>query len=128
MPVPPALSGIAERFARFRREHPQRTRVPTDLREAILAALRKGVTAGQLQRACGVSRSQIAAWQQAMPRSASAKRRRTAAENVRVFSVVDEVPVPPHGTAALAGHELVLQLGPWSVSVGLASSTRAGRG
>jgi hypothetical protein len=47
------LSDLEGRFARFRAEHPRGTRVPIDLRAAALAALREGVSAADLYRACG---------------------------------------------------------------------------
>jgi hypothetical protein len=122
-----ALSEVAERFARFREEHPKGTRVPGDLRAAALAALREGATPGELHRACGVSWSQTVAWNTER-RTAPAKRGRTAAEDVRVFSVVDEQPARQLEPTVSVGHELELRLGPWSVSVRLAEPTPAGRG
>ena len=127
IPRPSALAEITERFARFRQEHPKGTRVPGDLRAAALAALREGATTGELHRACGVTWSQIVAWR-AVHGTPPAKRRRTAAEDVRVFSVVDEQPVRQLEPTFSAGQELVLRLGPWSVSVRLAEPAPAGRG
>ena len=123
---PSALADLADRFARFRREHPRGTKVPEELRAAALAALRKGVAPGELYRACGLSWSQVVAWK-ANGRVASAKPRRAVVPDVRVFSVVDEQPVD-RPVAVSAGHELELRLGSWSVRVRLADPEPSGRG
>lgn len=128
-PIPRSsgLAELAERFARFREEHPKGTRVPADLRAAALAAVRGGATGGELHRACGVAWSQIVAWK-VVRRTAPAKRRLTAAEDVRVFSVVDELPVRQLEPTTSAGPELELRLGLWSISVRLVDPRPAGRG
>ena len=80
-------------------------------------------------RTCGVSFRQVMAWKAAR-RSAPAKAHAHQAK-VRVFSVVDEEPVPrvePEPTGWAAEPELELRVGPWSVSVRLASPWPAGRG
>jgi hypothetical protein len=114
-----ALTELAARFARFRREHPRGARVPEELRAAALASLREGVAPGALYRACGVSWGQVAAWKGRAP-SANAE-----ATDVRVFSVVDES-IRRAEPAISAGHELELRLGPWSVSVRLADLAHGG--
>ena len=133
-----ALADLAGRFARFRQEHPPRTRIPADLRAAALAALEKGAAAGDLYRMCGVSWSQVIAWraagggrapESAKPRGAEGTGAGTGT-GVRVFSVVDEKPVHRpeprlRSLAGAAGPELELRLGPWSVIVRLEDGPRA---
>lgn len=124
-----ALAELADRFERFRREHPRGTRVPGDLRAAALAALEKGVAARELYRACGVSFGQVAAWQTrgGAGGAVSTELRGAEVTDVRVFSVVDEPPVKRAG-AVIGEQELELRFGSWSVSVRLAGPGSAERG
>jgi hypothetical protein len=111
---PSGLAELGVRFARFRREHPGGARIPDDLREAALSLLRE-VAPADLYRTCGISFGQVMAWKVAKARGAESP-------DARVFSVVDEKPVPrlePKDTEPA----LELRLGPWSVSV-----RQAGRG
>jgi hypothetical protein len=119
-----ALVRLGERFARFRRERPRGMRYPDDLKEAALALLRE-VEPGAVYRTCGDSFRQVMAWKAAR-RGASEKAHGAEQAQVRVFSVVDEPafrlePVP---SGWATEPELELRLGPWSVSVPLASCTR----
>jgi hypothetical protein len=107
------LVELGKRFARFRKEHPRGARIPDDLRAAALDRLRE-VAPADLYRACGLSFGQVMAWKEA---------RSPEPRDVRVFSVVDEEPVPrlaPRATASAAAPALELRVGPWSVSVRLA--------
>jgi hypothetical protein len=114
------LADVEARFARFRAENARGTRVPSELREAALAALRAGVVAGALYRTCGISWSQLETWKAAQPSSLRGRRRtRGAAGEVRVFSVVDEKPTKGAGASGQAEQDLELQLGRWSVRVRL---------
>lgn len=124
---PTMLAELADRFARFRREHARGTRVPGELRAAALAALEKGVAAGDLYRACGVSWGQVAAWK-AGAHAGPAKRDGAETADVRVFSVVDDQPEDLPAATAAGAHDLVLRFGPWSVSVRLAAPGRTERG
>lgn len=117
------LVELGKRFARFRQEHPQGTRIPDDLRAAALGLLRE-VAPAEVYRTCGITFGQVMAWKEA-------EARRPTAPDVRVFSVVDEAAprlAPQATTAAVAAAApaLELRLGPWSVSVQLAGP--AGRG
>lgn len=122
-PKPPRdpLADLSARFARFRREHSRGARVPGDLREAVLAALRYGVAAGEIYRACGITWGQVVAW-----KAASAAPPRMAAEPeipaVRVFEVIDE----PRHEATSAGYDLEVRVGPWSLKVRLADDGLVG--
>ena len=117
---------LTTRFATFRRDNPRNTRIPDDLRAAVVVAIRRGVTATRLRRACGLSTSQLAQWR------ASARgplRSTPGSQHARVFSVVGEAPPrPPQPTAPPPAHDLELRLGPWSVSVRLAAQTDTRRG
>lgn len=117
---------LTRRFATFRRNNPRHTRIPGDLRAAVVVAMRRGVTATRLRRACGLSTSQLARWRA----SARAPSRSTvSSQHARVFSVVGEAPPrPPEPTAPSPAHDLELRLGPWSVSVRLAAQTVARQG
>jgi hypothetical protein len=117
---------LRERFAVFHRENPRNTRIPDDLRAAVIAAMRRGVTTSRLRRACGLSTSQLARWLASARDPAPST---LSAQHARVFSVVGETPPhSPNPTAPLPAHELEMRLGPWSVSVRLATQPEARRG
>lgn len=116
-----ALVKLGKRFARFRREHARGTRIPDDLRAAVLALWRE-VAPADVYRTCGISSGQVIAWKEA-------KARRTESQDARVFSVVDEAPVGrPEPSLPAAEPALELRLGPFSVSVRLVGPATAGRG
>jgi hypothetical protein len=123
-------SGLAElegRFARFRREQPRGARVPEELRAAVVAALGQGVAPSELQRACGVTWTQVMTWQARHPGDRGTSRS-AGPSKVRVFSVVDEPRVdPPQPSESTGGGGLELRLGPWTVSVRLAGPGPQGR-
>ena len=110
------VAELERRFALFREQHARCTRVPAELRAAVMSALAQGVASGEIERACRVSWNQIRAWQ-ARDRLEPWKAK-VDDQDVRVFSVVDEVPGAHQEPAA--EHGLELRLGLWSVSVRLA--------
>lgn len=115
----PMVAELARRFAQFREQHPRGTRVPGELRAAVLSALARGAGSGDIERACGVSWGQVRAWE------ARDGRGPVSAEvedpEVRVFSVVDGTPgAHAEPVASTTEQGLELRLGPWSVSVRLA--------
>lgn len=113
------LADLAKRFAQFRKEHRRHTRVPQELREAVLAVVGK-VPPGDLYRACGVSFRQVMTWK-------AAKARSSEAPDVRVFSVVDDKgSAQPHSTGITSAPELELRFGPWTVSVQLTGDATGG--
>jgi hypothetical protein len=111
------LDKLEKRFAQFRAEHPRGTRVPVELREATLAALRAGTAPGDLYRTCGISWGQLEAWKSGHKPD---RRRRNREEEVRVFSVVDAEPVVRQAPVDSDVQDLELRLGRWSVRVRLA--------
>jgi hypothetical protein len=125
-----SASGLAElagRFARFRREQPRGARVPEELRAAVVAALGEGVAPSELQRACGVTWTQVMTWQARHPGERKASRS-AGPSQVRVFSVVDEPREDPAGVPESMGERgLELRLGPWTVSVRLGGPGPQGR-
>ena len=109
--VPLRLKVLAEHFERVRAGQ-RFARVPKELRAAALAALREGVSEGELRRSCRLSWSQLDAWKRAASSS-----RALAAKGVRVFSVVDEGRRVAQEAAAAEAQTLELRAGPWSVTV-----------
>lgn len=116
------LADVEERFARFRAEHPPGTRIPDELREAALVALRAGVAAGALYRTCRISWSQLETWKAAQTSAIRTRRRtrRAGRSDVRVFSVVDAKPMDQGVPSKPAEQDLELRLGRWSLRVRLA--------
>lgn len=107
-----SLPELEARFARFRRTHERGARVPQDLREAALASLEGGVSAGQLRRGCGVSWAQLESWKASRSAARPGEGQDPA---VRVLSIVDDDgDAPSRGAGAGA---LELRFGPWSVTV-----------
>jgi hypothetical protein len=123
---------LRRRFLRFHRENPRNTRVPSDLRTAVAAALARGVTPGLLRRTCGLSTSQLTRWRvssralapvQAPPPSTAGQL------PPRVFSVIGEATPRPSDLPAYPPTDgLELRLGPWSVCVRLAGPPEANWG
>jgi hypothetical protein len=101
-------------FARFRRTHPLRTRIPDPLRRSALAALQAGEMEAEVRRACGVTSDQLAQW--AKPQHARAPQHPVQAPPPRVFSVVDDAATAPEGRE-VEPDALELRLGGWSISV-----------
>jgi hypothetical protein len=116
------LADVEARFARFRAEHPPGTRVPDELREAALTALRAGVAAGALYRTCRISWTQLETWKAARP---SASRTRGAPPaDVRVFSVVNAKAIDGHTPVKTVEPDLELRFGRLSLIVRLADPAR----
>jgi hypothetical protein len=120
-----ALARLAKQFERFRLEHPRGTRYPDELRQAVLVLLAE-IEPDDLYRACGLFFRQVMAWKDAR-RVAPARALEAEAAKVRVFSVIDEQSALGLCSGA-AAPELELRLGPWTVTVRLASGEQAGRG
>jgi hypothetical protein len=110
----PRIERLRRDFARFRRTHPLRTRIPDSLRNAALAALQHGVAESEVRRACGVTSDQIAQWTKSQQKHAP--RARLHPVEPRVFPVVQDATDQQHGSEA-EPQELELRLGGWAVSV-----------
>jgi hypothetical protein len=110
------VEALRQRFTEFRRAHKPRTRYPRALRSAVLAALRGGEAEPDVRRACGLTTVQIAAWRQR--EEVEEPPRRTVEPAAQVFSVVEEIPVSGiHGDVPLAGEDLELRIGGWTVRI-----------
>ena len=129
------VADLNRRFARFRRENPRNTRIPKELRAAVVAAIAHGVAPGLLRRTCGISTSQLARWRPSAcalvpaPATALASPSPLATPLPRVFSVVSETTSRPADLPATPPADaLELRLGTWSVCVRRLEPTDAVRG
>jgi hypothetical protein len=115
---------ISERFAAFRRAHPKNTRIPSDLRMAVVDALARGLSPSLLRRTCGVSTGQLGWWRTRSRTSAP-----VAIQPPRVFSVTgDAAPRSPELSVLPPADGLELRLGSWSVCVRQLDSTDVTQG
>ena len=103
------LVQLAAAFAAFRSVHGPGRRIPLGLRRQVLAALDAGVSAGAIERTCGVSWSQTRYWRSA----AHAGGPVMAAP--QVLSVVDRQAAP--ASSPLPDGGLELRVGSWRISV-----------
>ena len=104
-------------FAKFRREHRARTRIPDSLRDAAVAAVKSGATELEVRRACNISWGQLTQWQQ--NHKIRARTYEVVKPKPRVFPIVDEVPrmnVAPAVTGCVK-QNLELRVGGWSVCI-----------
>ena len=58
------LRNLRREFATFRRRYPPHTRVPGQLRRAVLEAVRSGIDPALLKGELGVTGAQVAKWRQ----------------------------------------------------------------
>ena len=103
------LVQLAGAFAAFRRAHGPGRRIPLGLRRQVVAALDAGVSAGAIERTCGVSWSQTRSWRSA----AHAGGPVMAAPHV--LSVVDRQVAPASSRSPDGGIDL--RVGSWRISV-----------
>jgi hypothetical protein len=101
---------IAAAFTAFRRANKRGRRIPRGLRNQVVAALHAGVCASALEKACGLSWSQVTRWRAA----ASANGSPAVAPRADVLSVVDAAAPAP---SASAEGEVVVCVGAWRISV-----------
>jgi hypothetical protein len=112
------VEDLRKRFLDFRRTNARHTRIPEELRAAVLAAVGRGVTPTRIRRTCRVSDGQLTRWKAAnrathgqMPESPGP---------ARIFSVVDDQPSRPSRPPACDSAPepaLELRVGLWSVTV-----------
>lgn len=115
------LDHLRRTFEKFRHAHRPRTRIPLELREEALEALRRGVSESDVRRACRVTPEQLQWWK---------RRRRSGARaiaelderTVRIFPIVDEE--QEAGASELnepagvqAAQHLELRIGGWAISI-----------
>lgn len=99
---------------------------------STLLLLDEGVPPGEVYEACRISWGQVEAWRSksGLARSEGAGRAEAEERGARVFTVVDDQGPSHHhrlkATADPKPAELELRLGPWSVSVRLASDAGGG--
>ena len=110
----PRIERLRRDFAKFRRTHPLRTRVPDSLRRAALVALQSGTSESEVRRACGVTSDQLAQWGRHQKGCASQSSLETAAP--RVFPVVDSTAGLPQSSEPEQS-ELELRIGNWAICV-----------
>jgi hypothetical protein len=112
----PRVERLRRDFAKFRREHPLRTRIPDSLRNAALAARRSGSSESEIRRACGVTSDQIAQWRK--PQQKCAQARELEGQAPRVFPVVDDLASMGMTQAGESvQQELELRIGGWAICV-----------
>lgn len=110
------VGGLRRSFAKFRREHEPRTRIPHSLRNAALCALQSGIPEFDVRRACGVTSDQLTQWRKRA--KACTQKRGPEALDARVFPVVADM--ASSGVPHAGGHveqELELRIGGWAVCV-----------
>jgi hypothetical protein len=103
-------------FEKFRRAHRPRTRIPQELRDEALEALRCGAQEHDVRRACRITPEQLERWRQR--ERAGARNRVLAEQAVKVFPVVDEE--TDAGAEPWGGHsasELRLRIAGWAISI-----------
>jgi hypothetical protein len=103
-------------FAKFRRAHRPRTRIPQELRDEALGALRCGASELDVLRACRITQEQLERWRQR--ERFSARNRDLDEQALRVFPVVDdEAVVAIERTGDQAAQELELRIGGWAICI-----------
>ena len=103
------LVQLAAAFAAFRRVHGPGRRIPLGLRRQVVAALDAGVSAGAIERTCGVSWSQTRYWRSAAHAGGPVM------APPQVLSVVDSQAAPASSPSQDGG--LDLRVGSWRISV-----------
>jgi hypothetical protein len=102
---------LRQRFVRFRRANAPGTRIPADLRRAVLHAVQQGTSIRTLQRELGLTARQLGIWRRSISPASSR-------EVARVFEVADSPVVHKDATSSDGGEgALELRLGPWSVLI-----------
>jgi len=116
------LDHLRRSFAKFRRTHRPRARIPQDLREQALQALRRGVSELDVRRACRVTPEQLGWWRRRR-RSTGRAIARLDERAVRVFPVIDEEPLEAVASeanehaAVRTAQPLELRVGGWAICI-----------
>lgn len=112
------LEDVRQRFAAFRRTYEPRTRIPNELRRAVLAALKQGVSMSALRGTCGLSARQVEDWHLDLPGTVPGGG--SVAEPARVFAVADDSPADnrePRERSMNTDGRLELRVGAWAITV-----------
>lgn len=110
------LEQLRRSFAKFRRGHRTRARIPQALRDAALAVLQDGTTEQDVRRACSISSDQLRRWQQ--NQRWGIRRRNVNEQQVRVFPVVDEATgMSTERRGDHTANNLEFRVGRWSISI-----------
>ncbi|MCK5805790.1 MAG: hypothetical protein KAI66_23365 [Lentisphaeria bacterium] len=112
------IAGLRRDFARFRRTHSPRTRIPDGLRQATLEVLDSGIEENEVRRVCGVTSDQVAQWRKHP--QAREPERPLQRQELRVFPVVDDFAAARHGGEPAPQKqdlELELRLGDWTLCI-----------
>ena len=109
------LEELARGFVAFRRANKRGTRIPKELRAAVLVAREQGATYTDVWHACQVSSSQIASWTV----GAVSPTGGVACEGpaTRVFSVIEG---DPTSVSRPVDQVLEFRLGAWSICIRVA--------
>ena len=102
------LEQLSRSYAKFRRTHKPRMRIPEDLRKATLETVDKGVPDKLVQEACRVSPEQLNRWREIQRLGGRVKNEKKA--KPRVFKVVD-APVEKREPTA----PVQLRIGGWEI-------------
>lgn len=113
---------LRRRFTKFRDTNAPMTRVPDDLRAAVLRAIAQGTSMLELRRELGVTVKQVTDWRRHLPAALFAGEGEAAkcSEGARVFDVADKPVVsesPVASTSGGAGEVLELCVGAWVVVI-----------
>jgi transposase-like protein len=116
---------LRRRFTDFRRANVPRTRVPDDLRVAVLRTFDQGVSMTALRRELDLTAKQVENWRRYAPTGYLEGEPAAGRGGARVFDIADRSAVgePAAASAAgAAGEALEIRLGAWSVVIHSARS------
>ena len=111
------LEQLHGRYAKFRREHQPRMRIPEELRKAALEAIASGIPEKLVREACRISPGQLNRWREIQWVRGRKKGEKSA--KPRVYKVVDtppekKVPNIQRGTPSAPVH---LRIGEWDICI-----------
>ncbi len=103
-------------FEKFRRAHGRWTRIPQELRDEALGALRCGAPELDVRRACGITQKQLERWRRG--ERCGAHNRALDEQAVRFFPVVDdEAAIAIERGGEQAAQQLELRIGGWAICI-----------
>lgn len=114
------LEEVAKQFAHFRQTHQKGARIPQELREAVEKLAEEGISLTEVLPACGLTLWQYQRWHKNQSNKIKNQKSESRESAVRVFPVANE-----NSGHCDRSQELELRLGPWSVSIKLAESSKS---